>query len=143
VPRTTKSDLILLAQERMLDARALSSARRVEAAYYLAGYAVEAGLKAHVAKQTAAEEFPDRRRVLDAHSHDLAKLVQVAGLKIEVDERRTKEARFDQNWATVLNWNPEVRYQVPGKLCQADVELIISAIDDPQDGVLTWLKSIL
>ena len=140
---TTKADLIRLADERVLDARALLDAGRFDGAYYLAGYAVEAGLKAHIAKLTVAEEFPDRKRVLDAHSHDLAKLVHVSGLQTELDEQRAKSLEFRENWATVVDWVPEMRYWNPGKLCRADVELMISAIADRRDGVLIWLKSIL
>lgn len=54
----TRSDLQKLAAERIADAKALLAMKRWSAAYYLAGYAVECGLKACIAKLTKAEEFP-------------------------------------------------------------------------------------
>src|SRR5919106_3680906 len=38
-------------------------------AYYLAGYAVECGLKACIAKQVRRHEFPDRTTVNQSHTH--------------------------------------------------------------------------
>ena len=44
----TRADFQKLANERVADARALLAARRWGGAYYLAGYAVECGLKSCV-----------------------------------------------------------------------------------------------
>jgi hypothetical protein len=55
----TRADFQRLANDRIADARALLAAKRWSAAYYLAGYAVEAALKACIAKLMKAEEFPD------------------------------------------------------------------------------------
>ena len=54
-------DLQKLAEDRIADAAALLNAGRWSAAYYLAGYAVECALKACIAKQTQAGDFPDKR----------------------------------------------------------------------------------
>jgi HEPN domain-containing protein len=53
-----RTDLQILAEDRLKDAEVLLASGRFGAAYYLAGYAVECGLKACIAKLTRAEDFP-------------------------------------------------------------------------------------
>jgi len=48
----TKAEWQRIAEERVHDSAALLSTRRWSAAYYLAGYAVECGLKACVLRKT-------------------------------------------------------------------------------------------
>jgi HEPN domain-containing protein len=52
-----RTDLQILAEDRLKDAEVLLAKGRFAAAYYLAGYAVECGLKACIAKLTKAEDF--------------------------------------------------------------------------------------
>ena len=49
-----------LAEARLLDAKALLKAKRYDAAYYMAGYAIECALKACIAKKTRLYDFPPR-----------------------------------------------------------------------------------
>lgn len=49
-----------IAEERARDAEALLAAGQWSGAYYLAGYAVECGLKACIARQIGQHEFPDK-----------------------------------------------------------------------------------
>jgi len=49
---------------RLKDAEVLLQKGRNEAAYYLAGYAVECALKACIAKQTKRHEFPTGSGIL-------------------------------------------------------------------------------
>jgi len=60
--------------------------------YYLIGYAVECALKAYVAKQVRRYDFPDKKLANEAFTHDLEKLVRVAGL-IPILERDMRAAR--------------------------------------------------
>lgn len=66
-----RNDLQLLSKVRLKEATALLEMGLSDGAYYLAGYAVECGLKACIAKETQRGEFPDRRRVNDSHTHNL------------------------------------------------------------------------
>jgi HEPN domain-containing protein len=52
-----RRDLQRLALARVTDARVLFAAGRYDAAYYLAGLAVECALKARIARATARYEF--------------------------------------------------------------------------------------
>jgi hypothetical protein len=49
-------------------------------AYYLAGYAVEIGLKACIAAQISAETIPDKAFIKSILSHQFGGLVGLAGL---------------------------------------------------------------
>jgi len=55
-----KKILQALAEARVTDARTLLSAKRFDAAYYLAGYAVECALNACIAKRTNRHDFRDK-----------------------------------------------------------------------------------
>ncbi len=106
-----RETLQLMAKERVIDAAALLAAGRWSGAYYLAGYAVECGLKACVAGQTKQYDFPDKDRTLKAYTHNIEVLVATAELKVE----RVADARLDhllkEHWVVVTEWNEAARYQ--------------------------------
>jgi hypothetical protein len=75
-----KKILQALAEARVADGRTLLHARRFDAAYYLAGYAIECALKACIAKKTKRHDFPDKDFAIKTHTHKLEKLAELAGL---------------------------------------------------------------
>ena len=99
-----------LARERLADAQALFSADRFSGSYYLAGYAVECGLKACVAKRTVAESFPDRELANMVYTHDLKRLARAAELDGAIEQRAHLDADFELSWAIVNAWSEEARY---------------------------------
>lgn len=54
-----RKELQSLAETRLADAKVLLKNRRYDAAYYLAGYAIECALKARIAGRTRRNDFPD------------------------------------------------------------------------------------
>lgn len=63
-----RRDLHVLSRIRLKEAKALLDAGLYDGAYYLAGYAVECGLKACIAKKTKRHEFPpDKGSWKDLH----------------------------------------------------------------------------
>ncbi len=68
-----------LAEDRLKDAHILLENRRFDAAYYLAGYAVECALKACISKLTKRYDFPPKD-TKDVYGHDFAKLMKFAGV---------------------------------------------------------------
>ncbi len=84
-----------------------------------------------------AETIPERRTITDTYSHDFRRLVSAAGL-IEVLAGRQRENReFAENWAVVMAWAPEIRYDT----VQIDAaERLVEAVGDPDDGVLPWIS---
>ena len=131
-------DLKALSDMRLRDAEVLLSAEQFSAAYYLAGYAVECGLKAVISLSFRANVIPSRKFVADIHTHDLGTLVSLAGLKVPLDEARADNPRLDANWAFVSQWKETVRYESIDPLVAGRM---LTAVGDPVAGVLPWLKT--
>jgi HEPN domain-containing protein len=77
----TKADLEALADTRLDDAVHLFRATRYSAAYYLAGYAVELGIKACIASLFQANVIPEKSFVNAVYSHKLDELLGLAGIR--------------------------------------------------------------
>jgi HEPN domain-containing protein len=73
------------ATTRLREAKLLLSANAPDGAYYLAGYAVECALKACIAKSTQRHDFPDKVRANRSHTHNVRELINVAGLKDDLE----------------------------------------------------------
>jgi HEPN domain-containing protein len=136
----TKQHLVQLAEEKLRDARILLQNGSGGNAYYLAGYAVELMFKAVLASQIRAETIPSRDLVKDLFTHDLNKLLGVADLRHALSERQDADPQFRGRWEVVLSWKETSRYDFRN----SDEALeLIEAIDEPQHGVLRWLKTML
>lgn len=133
-----RSDLQLLAEERLWDCKVLLDSGRFSAAYYLGGYAAECGLKACIAKNIREFEFPDKKTVQLSYSHDLSQLLGVAGLERALDNAMRSNQSLAVNWSLVKDWTEETRYQVASRRQAAN---LYEALVDPQDGVMKWLRS--
>ena len=107
-------------------------------AYYLAGYAVECGLKACIARRTRRFEFPDRQCVYQSYTHDLGKLVEAAGLKGDRDARIASSPAFRVSWNVVKDWSEESRcdHAVPSTRARD----LYRAITRHQSGVMRWVR---
>lgn len=126
-----------IAELRMKEAQVLIGAHEPSGAYYLAGYAVECGLKACISRQFSADTVPDKRLVNSIYQHDLEKLVALAGL--EADRRAEARANpdFETAWAVVKDWSEQARYTIS---TSADAVDLLMAVAEPQHGVLRWVK---
>jgi hypothetical protein len=110
--------------------------RHSSGAYYLAGYAVEFGLKAAIAKATARHEFPDKVRANESWKHDLASLVKTANLDLTRQDASRKDPIFSANWDLVARWNEQSRYSEKEYIA---AKALIDAISQRQHGVMVWL----
>ena len=81
-----KKDLQTLAETRLGDAQLLLRTGRYSAAYYLAGYAVELGIKACIAGVFQADMIPEKSFVNAVYSHKLDELVGLAGIKGQLQD---------------------------------------------------------
>jgi HEPN domain-containing protein len=116
----------------------LLAGSRYSAAYYLAGYAVECGLKACIARQIGQYEFPPSARFSrDVFTHDLRELVKQAGLNDLLIERLKESRAFRQNWETVTKWTEESRYRA---VSREDAMALLDAIGEEADGVMAWIR---
>ena len=133
-----RRDFRRLAEERLRDAQVLLANRRYSAAYYIAGYAIECGLKACIARQIKQYEFPPTARFSrDVFTHDLRDLVKHAGMVEFLTETVEASEQFGRNWATVTKWSEESRYQ---RTSRKDAEELLGAITEDVDGVMTWIR---
>jgi hypothetical protein len=133
-----RADLQAMAQAKINDALFLLQNRRVSNSYYLAGYAVELGLKACIAAQVSAETIPDKDFIKKIMQHDFATLIGLAGLATQLKEKKDSDPTFAANWAIASEWQPDSRYEIKDT---ASAQLIIGAISDPASGVLQWIKT--
>ena len=126
-----------LAETRLREARTLLDAACPDGAYYLAGYVIECGLKAVIAKKTNRFDFPDKKTVEKSYTHDLSGLVSTAGLQEELDKEKAASLEFENKWRVVQGWTEASRYSM---MSQARAKDLFDAISDKKHGVLKWLK---
>ena len=131
-------DLQKTSQIRRSDARALLGARRYAGSYYLIGYAVECALKACIAKQIKRHDFPDKRLLRDAYTHNLATLVKLAGLQRDLEKDFQKNAALELNWTVAKDWSETKRYDP--NITEAQAKDLYSACVARKHGVLSWIK---
>jgi HEPN domain-containing protein len=125
----------------VLDAEALLNAQRWAAAYYLAGYAVECGLKACVVvyvERNADVVFREKRYSEDRWTHDIEKLVALAGLKAQRDADIAANTVLRDNWLIVKQWSEIARYE---SRTQLEAEDLYQAVTDTANGVLPWIRN--
>jgi HEPN domain-containing protein len=138
-----RKQLQALAATRLKDAKALLARKRWAAAFYLAGYAVECGLKSCVLRHIhdTGAIFADRnylRALADCWTHDLPKLVSLAGLEAEFGAARAANPALRSFWETVKGWRETARY---GNATEAEARELYEAITNDPDGVYAWLRS--
>jgi HEPN domain-containing protein len=130
-----------MAGERVRDAAALLKLRRWSAAYYLAGYAVECGLKACVVayvKRHIEVIFRERRFSEKCWTHDFEELLKVAQLMAQRDADAAANPTLHLNWQVVKNWSETARYE---RKTRVEGEGLYRAVTDPASGVLPWIRN--
>ena len=132
-----RNDFRDLARVRLDEAGVLLAAGHYAGAYYLAGYAVECALKACIAKQTRAGDFPDLDLARASYTHDLERLLSVAGLKDELKAALRSDSGFEIYWNVVSRWGAHSRYSLA---TEGDTRDLYAAISNRRHGVLRWLR---
>ena len=133
----TKRDLEQLAQIRHDDALLLFQQNRCSTAYYIAGYAVELGLKACIARLIQPNVIPEKAFINAIYVHKLDSLLSVAGLKSDFDVAVNADPKLAAYWAIASNWSEESRYKLWEPFETAS---LLTAICDPTSGVFKWVK---
>ena len=132
-----RADFRKLTEIRIKEAKVLLDRKCYEGAYYLAGYAVECALKACIAKETKADDFPPRN-ANELYTHDLKSLVNKAKLTEELEKRILRVVQFKSNWDFVCNWSEEKRYET--HISPKTARDLYRAVTNSRNGVLVWLK---
>ncbi len=134
-----RMELRQLAEDRILDARLLLAGQRWSGAYYVAGYAVECGLKACIARMTAEHDFPPKLKfVQDCYTHELVRLVQAANLKTDLDNDTAANPILSSYWSAAKDWTEASRYE---QKTQFQAETLFEAIANHPNGVLPWIRT--
>jgi hypothetical protein len=132
-----RNDFRFLARTRLKEAKSLLAAGLPDAAYYLAGYAIECALKACVAKGTQRRDFPDKKSVDKTYTHDLNQLIDAANLRVGRIEEAKSDPAFGNNWDVVQQWSEQSRYRRHDLL---EAREIVGAIGDRRHGVIPRIK---
>ena len=127
-----------LAQAKLDDAELLFQHGRFANSYYLFGYAAELAIKSRISGLFRAGTIPDRKLVNDIYSHDLNKLMGLAGLVAELEASRKASAVFDGYRATVASWAETSRYEVVEEFRSAAMR---DAMMHADEGVFQWLQA--
>ena len=133
-----RDDLQRISRLRVKEARALRDKGFYSGAYYLLGYAVECALKACIAKQIMKYDFPDKNMINQSYTHDLLKLLRVAGLEIELKDEMDVNPDLKLNWSVVTDWTEHSRYE--HHISRANILDFFMAVTSSKNGVLRWLK---
>ena len=131
-------DFQKLASIRLAEAKTLFRDGKYEGCYYLAGYAVECGLKGCIARMMKRYEFPDRSLLRNGlYSHELMDLIRLAKLEAALHGESAGDPDFKRKWSIVKDWRVESRYEMPNR---AKAEGLLDAVADRKHGILRWIK---
>lgn len=121
------------------EAAALVAAGLWDGAYYLAGYAVECGLKACIMLRVERTGviFEDRKFAEKCWTHNLEDLLGLAGLEKDRDNDVAADPILALNWDTARKWNEVSRY---GRWTASQARALVDAVSDPTQGVLAWVR---
>jgi HEPN domain-containing protein len=139
VSAVNRAELRRLAEDRVLDAGALLKESRWSGAYYLAGYAVECGLKACVLAfvERTGVIFQDKKFLEKCWTHDLELLIKAADLEVICGLNIAANANLGANWLIVKEWSEVARYQ---QFTEQAARKLYEAVTDSANGVLPWVK---
>lgn len=135
-----RSELRQLAQDRILDAKALLDAGRWSGAYYLAGYAVECRLKACILAfvEKSGAIFKNKKFLEGCWTHELEKLLKTADLEAELGGAMQATPTLAAYWGVVKDWSELSRYEQKSEL---EARQLYEAVTHDPDGVLQWITS--
>ncbi len=138
-PTVTRLDFQELATVRLAEAKALLDAEMWDGAYYLAGYAVEVGLKACIIKRVqATDAFLDRKFSERCYTHNFVELLELTGLKPFWKVARDADPEFFKNWKSAIAWSEQKRYY---RIPKREANKLYHAIADDTHGVLQWIRT--
>ena len=129
-----------LAKLRLDEAKLLAREGQFSGAYYVAGYAIECALKARIAAMFRENEIPDKNLVNKVYTHELAALLNLAGLEKPLETERQNDSELDRRWSIVKNWTKQARYAI---WTEQQAAAIIDAIDGDgkTGGLFQWLSA--
>ena len=138
-PTVTRLDFQELAVVRLAEAKSLLDAELWDGAYYLAGYAVEVGLKACIIKRVqATDAFLDRKFSERCYTHNFVELLELTGLKAVWKAAKAADLEFSENWKSAIVWTEQKRYH---RVTKRETNKLYLAISDAPHGVFQWIQT--
>jgi HEPN domain-containing protein len=133
-----------VAKERLKDARALLGRKRWAGAYYMSGYVIECGLKSCLLRHLGESDavFGDEKylkRLADCWTHDLVKLVSLAGLEADFGAACGASPTLNAYWGVVKDWKETSRYVETRP--EPEARAMYEAVSHNADGVFRWIRS--
>jgi len=114
------------------------ASRRYSGSYYMAGYAVECAIKVCIAKHFGRYVVPSKNLVASIYEHELEKLISSAKLDSALKTATTGNDVLRTNWNVAKNWKVDLRYATARS--RPEARDMLSAVADPNDGVLQWIR---
>ena len=102
------------------------------------GYVAEFGLKACVCKHLNVDDYPEERRYF---THNFDKLITLAGLESDFQEKKNDSIEFFTNYSLLSDWSVELRYEPIGSNSREYAGKILNAMTDNDEGVYPWIKT--
>jgi hypothetical protein len=135
---TTRAELALSWQDRMKDAEALHATGRNAVAIMLAIYSIEIYLKVRIYDKLDIQKLPMAFQI-----HELEDLLILCGLSNILNGTPMQGTKVKQNWDSVRDVSAKLtilRYERDSNWYANDAQAVLTQLNDPQDGVLTWLQ---
>jgi hypothetical protein len=110
----TGAELKIMAGHRLEEGQLLHDNGFFAGSVYMAGYAVEFGLKSIISKNLGVEIFGGgirREHVRSFHVHSLTTLIVLAGLQPTLDNDLANDIALNQAWSGVSTWDETKRYE--------------------------------
>jgi HEPN domain-containing protein len=135
-----RTELQKLAEDRLLDAKALLDAGRWSGAYYLAGYAVECALKSCILSRIERTGFifEDKEFAEKCWTHNVKDLVSLADLQTPREIANEGNPELRTNWSIVESWSEISRSRETDEIT---AKTLYNAVINSTDGVLPWLRN--
>jgi len=110
-----KEELKKIASLRLKDANSLLKDESYDSAFYFCGYSIELALKAKICEHLDWDGYPSTRSEFNKYqsfrTHDLEVLLSLTGPM----KSKIMNTYYDE-WSSVYDWNPEIRYSAIGSI---------------------------
>ena len=135
---TTLADLETAWQERDVEAAILEADGHGTTSLALRLYALEIRVKTLICKRLVLDHLPKHCK-----THEPPELLLFTGFSSELDD--SINAKIRRNWDLLVLFGKErlnsLRYLPSAKALNGyDLGFLLTALDDPNDGVLAWLS---
>jgi hypothetical protein len=136
----SRSELMKISKTRLMEIKVLNRHRFYDGAKYLSGYVVETALKARICKilDGVYPESGEISKSFLTHKFDI--LVKLGGLEKQLDNELNSNINFKTNWSIATSWTETYRYKAIGTSSKQEITDLLIALEDKNDGVLTWIR---